>query len=60
LTVTAPCYEEIAETHRRTTTSRSSTLQESRLAIQILQDQAIPILEPMIQKGNSFIETCPY
>ena len=51
LTVTAPSFEEMAGTRRRTVVSRSSAVQESRFAIQILQDQAIPALEPVNQEG---------
>ena len=42
----------MARTPRKTTTGRSSTAQESRLAIQVLQDRMISILEPVNQGGN--------
>jgi len=44
----------MAGIHRRTTTSRSSTAQESHPTIQVLQDWVISILEPMSQKGNGY------
>jgi len=53
LTVTAPSSEEMDGTHRKTSVSRSSSVQESRLPIQILQEQANPVLELVNQEGNT-------
>jgi hypothetical protein len=45
----------MARTRRRATTRCSSTAQESRPVIQILQDQTISILELVSPKGNDTI-----
>lgn len=39
-------------THTRTSASRSSVIQQSRPTIQILQDQAILVVQPVNQGGN--------
>ena len=55
LTITAPFSEVMARTRRRATTSRSSTMQESRSMIQILQNQTIPILESVHPEDDAAI-----
>lgn len=52
LTVIAPFSEVMVGTCRRATASRSSTDQESRCVIQILQDRTTLILKPMYPNGK--------